>query len=90
MDNLSCILLCRSTRLGYRIATELLVDRGTVVTTEDNNGRTARGLAEGLDRAIKWLSTVKSRIFMCIKIACSRSSLGHTVACARPASITEA
>ena len=41
---------------GYGAATKLLVDRGSVITTEDNDGRTARDLAEGSDRAIKALN----------------------------------
>jgi hypothetical protein len=36
--------------------TKLLVDRGSVVTTKDNDARTARDLAEGSDRAIKALN----------------------------------
>jgi hypothetical protein len=43
--------------LGYGAATKLLVDRGLVVIIEDNNGRTARDLAEGSDRAIKALNS---------------------------------
>jgi ankyrin repeat protein len=46
-------LLHRSACLGYRAATKLLVDKGLVVTTKDNDKRTARDLAKGSDRAIK-------------------------------------
>jgi ankyrin repeat protein len=53
VDKLGRTLLHRSARLGYGAATKLLVDRWSVVTTEDNDGRTARDLAEGSDRAIK-------------------------------------
>ena len=32
--------------LGYGAATRVLVDRGAVVTAENNHGRTARDIAE--------------------------------------------
>ena len=56
VDKLGRTPLPRSARLGYGAATKLLVDRGSVITTEDNDGRTARDLAEGSDRAIKALT----------------------------------
>lgn len=56
VDKLGRTPLHRSARLGYGAATKLLVDRGSVITTEDNDGRTARDLAEGSDRAIKVLN----------------------------------
>lgn len=56
VDKLGRTLLYRSARLGYGAATKLLVDRGLIVIMEDNNGRTARDLAKGLDRAIKALN----------------------------------
>jgi ankyrin repeat protein len=56
VDKLGRTPLHRSARLGYGAATKLLVDRGSVITTEDNDGRTARDLAEGSDRAIKALN----------------------------------
>ena len=56
VDKLGRTPLHRSARLGYGAVTKLLVDRGSVITTEDNDGRTARDLAEGSDRAIKALT----------------------------------
>jgi ankyrin repeat protein len=56
VDKLSWTLLHRSTRLGYGAVTKLLVDRGLVITTEDNDRRTARDLAKGSDRVIKALT----------------------------------
>jgi ankyrin repeat protein len=56
VDKLGRTPLHRSAYLGYGAATKLLVDRGSVVTTEDNDRRTARDLAEGSDRAIKALN----------------------------------
>jgi ankyrin repeat protein len=56
VDKLGRIPLHRSARLGYGAASKLLVDRGSVATAEDNDGRTARDLAEGSDRAIKALN----------------------------------
>ena len=55
-DKLGRTPLHRSARLGYRAATILLLDRGSVITTEDNDGRTARDLAKGSDRIIKALT----------------------------------
>jgi hypothetical protein len=52
----------RSARLGYRAATKLLVDRGSVIMTEDNDRRTARDLAKGLDRVIKALTKQASSL----------------------------
>lgn len=51
------IPLHRSACLGYRAATKLLVDRWSVITTEDYNGRTARDLAEGSVYTIKALNS---------------------------------
>jgi ankyrin repeat protein len=56
VDKLGRIPLHYSTRLGYGAVTKLLVNRGLIVTTEDNNGRTARDLAKGLDYIIKALN----------------------------------
>jgi hypothetical protein len=56
VDKLGRTPLHRSARLGYGAATKLLVDRGSVVTTKDNDARTARDLTEGSDRAIKALN----------------------------------
>jgi hypothetical protein len=53
-----------SARLGYGAATKLLVHRGSVVTTEDNYGRTARDLAEDSDRAIKALNGEEPDFYM--------------------------
>jgi ankyrin repeat protein len=69
VDKLGRTPLHRSARLGYGAATKLLVDRGSVVITEDNNRRTARDLAEGLDRAIKALNGKESDLYIYIKIA---------------------
>jgi hypothetical protein len=51
-------------RLGYGATTKLLVDRGSVVTTKDNDARTARDLAEGSDRAIKALNGEEPDFYM--------------------------
>jgi ankyrin repeat protein len=64
VDKLGRTPLHRSARLGYGAATKLLVDRGSVVTTEGNNGRTARDLAEGSDRAIKALNGEEPDFYM--------------------------
>jgi hypothetical protein len=64
VDKLGRTPLHRSARLGYGAATKLLVDRGSVVTTEDNDGRTARDLAEGSDRAIKALDGEEPDFYM--------------------------
>jgi ankyrin repeat protein len=56
VDKLGRTPLHRSARLGYGTATKLLLNTGSLVTTEDNDGRTARDLAEGSDRAIKALN----------------------------------
>jgi ankyrin repeat protein len=58
LDKLGRILLYRSAHLGYEVATKLLINRGIVVTTKDNYGRTARNLAEetGAERTIKALN----------------------------------
>ena len=46
VDKLGRTPLHHSARLGYGAASKLLVDRGSVVTTEDNHGRTARDMAK--------------------------------------------
>jgi hypothetical protein len=72
----------RSARLGYGAATKLLVDRGSVITTEDNDGRTARDLAEGSDRAIKGLtkqagSLMEVRCVTCIHYIIPRYTISQ-------------
>ena len=64
VDKLGRTPLHCSARLGYGAATKLLVDRGLVVTTEDNDGRTARDLAKGSDRAIKALDSEEPDFYM--------------------------
>ena len=64
VDKLGQTLLYCSAHLGYRVVTKLLVDRGSVVTTEDNNKRTARDLAEGSDHAIKALDSKEPDFYM--------------------------
>jgi len=53
VDKLSRILLHYFARLRYRAATKLLVNRGLIVITEDNNKRIIRDLAKGSNYAIK-------------------------------------
>jgi ankyrin repeat protein len=55
VDKLGRTPLYRSARLGYGAATELSVDGGSVITIEDNDGRTACDLAESSDCAVKAL-----------------------------------
>ena len=43
--------------MGYRVVTKLLVNRGLVITIEDNNRRIVRDLAKGLDYIIKALNS---------------------------------
>jgi ankyrin repeat protein len=64
VDKLGRTPLHRSACLGYGAATKLLVDRGSVMMTEDNDGRTARDLAEGSDRAIKALNGEEPDFYM--------------------------
>jgi len=64
VDKLGRTPLHRSAGLGYGAATKLLVDRGSVVTTKDNDARTARDLAEGSDRAIKALKGEEPDFYM--------------------------
>jgi hypothetical protein len=64
VNKLGQTLLHCSACLGYRAATKLLVDRRLVVTTEDNNGRITRDLAEGSDRAIKALNSKEPDFYM--------------------------
>lgn len=64
VDKLSRTPLHRSACLGYGAATKLLVNRGLVVTTKDNNTRTARDLAKGLDRATKALNSKEPDFYM--------------------------
>jgi len=67
VDKLGRTPLYRSARLGYGAATKLSVDRGLVITAEDNDGRTACDLAESSDlRSTHW--TMKSRTYICIKV----------------------
>jgi ankyrin repeat protein len=64
VDKLGQIPLHRSACLGYRAATKLSVDRWSVITTEDYNGRTARDLAEGSVHAIKALNVEELDFYM--------------------------
>jgi hypothetical protein len=63
-DKLGRTPLHRSARLRYGAVTKLLVNRGSVVTTEDNNGHTARNLAKGSDRIIKALNGKEPGFYM--------------------------
>ena len=64
VDKLGRTPLHRSARLGYRAATKLLVNRGLLITTEDNDRRTARDLAKGLDHVIKALNGKELDFYM--------------------------
>jgi ankyrin repeat protein len=64
VDKLGQIPLHRSACLGYGTATKLLVDRWSVITAEDYNGRTARDLAEGSVHAIKALNGEELDFYM--------------------------
>jgi len=55
VDKLGQTPLYRSAYLGYGAATKLSVDRGLVITIEDNDGRMACDLAESSDYAVKAL-----------------------------------
>ena len=64
VDKLGRTPLLRSARLGYGAAAKLLVNRGSVVITEDNSGCTARDLAEGSDCAIKALNDEEPEFYI--------------------------
>lgn len=51
VNKLSRTLLRRFARLRYKAATKLLVNKGLVITIEDNNGRIARDIAK--ERSLK-------------------------------------
>jgi hypothetical protein len=53
VNKLGRTLLYRFACLRYRAATKLLVNKGLIIITEDNNKRITRDLAKGLDRVIK-------------------------------------
>ncbi len=66
VDKLGQTLLHCSAYLGYRVATKLLVDRGSVVTTEDNYRHTSRDVAKeaGSERVIKALNSEEPEFYM--------------------------
>ena len=63
-NKLSQILLYCSACLEYEAVTKLLINRGSVIITEDNNQYTARDLAKGSDHEIKALNSKKPDFYI--------------------------